>query len=65
MRNPLAELVNSETLRTLAESLGPYCLAAAILPGGMVLVPLLFLFRRHKRALHAALLRTSTAFNPA
>jgi len=39
-----------KTLRKLARSFGPYCLAAAILPGGIVLVPLLFLFRRRKAA---------------
>ena len=50
MRVPVAQLLNSKALRKLAQSLGPYCLAAAILPGGTVLVPLLFLFRRRKAA---------------
>ncbi len=65
MRDPVAQLLNSKRLRKLAQSLGPYCLAAAILPGGIVLVPLLFLFRRRKAALQAALIRSSTPFDHA
>jgi hypothetical protein len=59
MRDPVAQLVHSKTLRKLAPSWGPYCLAAAILPGGIVLVPLLFLFRRRK----AVLVRRRTLFD--
>ncbi len=65
MRESVAQLSNSQTLRKLAQSLGPYCLAAALLPGGIVLAPLLFLFRRRRAALQAALLRTPTPFNQA
>jgi hypothetical protein len=53
------------TLRKLAQSLGPYCLAAAILPGGIVLAPLLFLYRRRKLALQAAPIRCPTPFDHA
>jgi len=60
MRKLVAQLVNSKTLRKLVQSLGPYCLAAAILPGGIVLAPLLFLLRRRKLALQTALLRSSS-----
>jgi hypothetical protein len=59
----VAQFLNSKRLRKLVQSLGPYCLAAAILPGGIVLVPLLFLFHRRKGALQAALLRNPTPFD--
>jgi hypothetical protein len=42
------------TLRRLAQSLGPYCLAAAVLPGGLIIAPLFFLLRRRKPAVQAA-----------
>jgi len=53
----VAHFLNLKTLRKQAQSLGPYFLAAAILPGGIVLVPLLLLYRRRK----AAVLRITEA----
>ena len=65
MLDPMVQLLNSKTLRGQAQSLGPYCLAAAILPGGIVVVPLLFLFRRRKAALQAAAIRRPALFDHA
>ena len=59
MRDPVVQLLSSKSLRQLAQSLGPYCLAAAILSGGIVLVPLFLLFRRRKAALEAVMVRES------
>ena len=58
MRDPVVQILNSKSPRQLAQSVGPYCLAAAILPGGIVLVPLFLLFRRRKAALEAAVIRS-------
>jgi len=59
MRRLVAQISNPKTVRKLIQSSGPYCLAAVILPGGFVLVPLVVLFRRRKAALKAAMIRTS------
>jgi len=61
VRSLLAPISNPKTLRKLIQSSGPYCLAAVILPGGFVLVPLIVLFRRRKAALEAAMIRTSVS----
>jgi hypothetical protein len=65
MRHPVSNLAKWKALRRLAHSWGPLCLTAAVLPGGIVLVPLLFLFRRCKPALQAAAIRSLTPFDHA
>ena len=58
LQNLAVQILNSKTPRKLSRSLGPYCLAAAILPGGIVLVPLFLLFPGRKAALEEAMIRT-------
>jgi hypothetical protein len=51
------------TIRKLAKSLGPYCLAAAVLPGGLIIAPLFFLLRRRNPAVLAAIQRVSSGLS--